>query len=342
MSLHPQGWPAASIPPKGAPAVNSSPLGIDISKLKFDACLVSDAGQLRHKVFPNTGVGFAQLSAWLSKHKVERAHACLEATGAYGEALATYLHEAGHAVSVVNPAMIKAYAQSRLSRAKTDKADATLIAQFCAERRPPRWGPPPPEARELQALARRLDSLVEMRQMEANRLEVAATAAVRESLAGHLAYLDEEVARTEELIRSHIDTHSGLREQRELLLSIPGIGEATAAKLLAEIMDVKLYESARQLAAFAGLAPRLHESGSSVRKRARLSKAGAPRLRKALYFPAISAIRYNPYVKELSERLRARGKCPMQVIGAAMRKLLHIAYGVLKSGRPFDPEMKIS
>jgi transposase len=320
--------------------MTTSPLGIDISKLKFDACLARDGGKPRHKVFPNTPAGFSQLSAWLSKHRVERAHACLEATGAYGEPLADYLHGAGHTVSVVNPAVIKAYARSRLSRVKTDKADATLIAQFCAERRPPAWSPLPPEVRELQALARRLDSLVEMRQMEANRLEVAATDAVKESLAGHLAYLHEEVTRTEGLIRSHIDSHPGLRGQRDLLLSIPGIGETTAAKLLAEIMDVKLYESARQLAAFAGLAPRLHESGSSVRKRARLSKAGAPRLRKALYFPAISAIRYNPYVKELSERLRARGKCMMQIIGAAMRKLLHLAYGVLKSGRPFDPGLK--
>ena len=142
------------------------------------------------------------------------------------------------------------------------------------------------------------------------------------------------------LIRSHIDSHPGLKGQRDLLLSIPGIGETTAAKLLAEIMDVKLYESARQLAAFAGLAPRPHESGSSVRRKARLSKSGAPRLRKALYFPAVVAMRHNPYVRAMSERLKERGKCPMQVIGAAMRKLIHIAYGVLKSGRPFDPEMK--
>ena len=320
--------------------MTTPPLGIDISKLKFDACLIRDGGKLRHRVFPNSPAGFARLSAWLTKHHVERAHACLEATGAYGEALAAYLHDAGHTVSVVNPAAIKAYAQSRLSRAKTDKADATLIAQFCHERRPPAWQPLPAEVRDLQALVRRLDSLVGMRQMEANRLEVAATAAVKASISEHLAYLDSEVARAEELIRSHIDTHSGLRAQRDLLRSIPGIGETTAAKLLGEVMDVKIYASARQLAAFAGLAPRLHESGTSVKKRAKLSKVGAPRLRKALYFPAIAAIKHNPYIKELGERLRRRGKCPMQVIGAAMRKLIHLAYGVLKSGRPFDPEMK--
>jgi len=314
-------------------------LGIDVSKLKFDVALLRESGKFKHRVFPNTPAGFAQLSAWVEKQQTGRVHACLEATGAYSDSLATYLHEQGHLVSVVNPAQIKAYAESHLARVKTDKADATLIARFCSERHPPEWRPLPREVRELQALVRRLDSLLEMRQMEANRLGVANTAAVKESLAGHLAFLDAEVARTEALIRSHIDSHPGLRGQRELLVSIPGIGETTAAKILGEIMDVKLYESARQLAAFAGLAPRLHESGSSVRKRAKLSKVGAPRLRKALYFPAIVAIKHNPYIKELSERLRRRGKCSMQIIGAAMRKLVHLAYGVLKSGKPFDPEL---
>ena len=315
-------------------------LGIDISKLKFDACLSRGGGKFRHRAFPNSPAGFAQLSAWLMKHTAARVHACLEATGAYGEALSTYLHEAGHVVSVINPAAIKAYGESHLSRTKTDKADATLIARFCEERRPPAWQPLAAEVRELQALARRLDSLLEMRQMEANRLEVAGTQSVRESLAEHLAYLDAEVAKTQQLIRSHIDSHTGLRGQRDLLLSIPGIGETTAAKLLSEIMDVKLYRSARQLAAFAGLAPRLHESGSSVRRKARLSKTGAPRLRKALYFPALVAMKHNPRIRALGARLKDRGKCPMEVIGAAMRKLVHLAYGVLKSGRPFDPEMK--
>jgi transposase len=315
-------------------------VGIDISKLKFDLCLLCDNGEFKHQVFPNTLAGFLQLSAWLAKQKVERVHACMEATGTYGEALATKLHDAGHVVSVVNPAAIKAYGQSRLSRTKTDKADATLIAQFCLERQPAQWQPLSTEVRELQALVRRLDALLEMRQMEANRLAVStAAAAVRESLVGHLAFLDEEVARTEKLIRTHIANHQGLLEQRDLLVTIPGIGATTAAKLLGEILDVKLYTGARQLAAFAGLVPRLHESGTSIKRKARLSKMGAPRLRKALYFPAIVAIKHNPQIRALGMRMKGRGKCSMEIIAAAMRKLVHIAYGVLKSGRPFDPEM---
>jgi transposase len=317
-----------------------SVLGIDISKLKFDVALLRDNGKFKHRVFPNTAAGFVQLSTWLSKQQVERVRACLEATGTYSEAVATYLSDAGHVVSVVNPALIKAYAQSRLARTKTDKADATLIAQFCHERKPPQWQPLPAEVRELQALVRRLEALLEMRVMEENRLAAGVTAAsVRASLAEHIAFLNQEIEQTEKLIRAHINQHPSLKEQEELLVSIPGIGETTAAKFLAEIMDVKLYSSARQLAAFAGLVPRLHESGSSVKGKARLSKIGAPSLRKALYFPAIAAIKYNPSIKALSVRLKARGKCPMQIIGAAMRKLIHIAYGVLKSGRPFDPSI---
>jgi transposase len=315
------------------------PLGLDVAKLKFNACLLREDGRLRHKVFPNNPDGFSQLSDWLVKLGVERVHACMEATGTYGDSLATYLHEAGHTVSRVNPAAIKAYAQSRLSRTKTDRVDAALIASFCAERRPPAWHPPAPELRELQALVRRLDSLVEMRTMEENRLSSGiAVEAVRESVEELISHLSEQIKRTEQLIRDHIDRHPGLKKQHELLDSIPGVGEATAAVLLAEVPDIKEYRSARQVAAFAGLVPRERQSGSSVRGRVRLSKIGNARLRKALYFPAVTAPRCSPFFQQWAEGLRQRGKSKMAVIGAAMRKLVHLAYGVLKTGRPFDPE----
>ena len=272
-------------------------LGIDIAKLKFDACLINIDAKLRYKVFPNNVAGFAQLAAWLTKQGVGQAHACMEATGTYGEALALHLHAAGHTVSIINPAAVKAFAGSRLSRTKTDKVDAELIARFCVAQQPPRWTPPAREVRELQALVRRLEAL----------------------------------------IRRHIDTHPDLRRQHDLLDSIPGIGETTAALLLAEIVDVTQYRSARQVAAYAGLVPRERRSGSSVRGRTRLSKVGNSRLRKALYFPAITALRCSPFFKAWAAGLRARGKCKMSVIGAAMRKLIHLAYGVLKTGKPFDP-----
>jgi len=314
-------------------------LGIDIAKLKFNVCLLATSGKLNHKVFPNTVAGFQQLTAWLVKQGVPRVHACMEATGTYGEALALHLHQAGHTVSVVNPAAIKAFAASRLSRTKTDKVDAELIARFCVAQQPLAWTPPAPEVRHLQALVRRLEALVEMHTAESNRLEAIITIdVVKTSVEEHVAYLDQQIEQTQALIRMHINHHPRLKQQSELLDSIPGIGETTAATLLAEIPDITQYESARQVAAFAGLVPRERRSGSSVRGRTRLSKIGNARLRKALYFPAITALRCSPFFKAWAEGLRGRGKCKMSVIGAAMRKLVHLAYGVLKTGKPFDPE----
>jgi transposase len=319
--------------------MNLPPLGLDIAKLKFNACLVREGGKLRHKVFPNSPQGFSQLSDWLRQQGVARVHACLEATGAYGDSLAAYLHEHDHLVSVVNPAAIKAYAQSHLTRTKTDRVDAALIAGFCSERRPPAWCPPAREVQELQALVRRLESLIGMRTMEENRLSSGiAVEAVRESVEEHIAHLGEQIRRTRKLIGDHIDRHPGLRRQRELLDSVPGVGAATAAVLLGEMPDLKEYRSARGAAASAGLVPRQRQSGSSVRGRVRLSKIGNGRVRKALYSPAITALRCSPFFQRWAEGLRRRGKSKMAVIGAAMRKLIHLAYGVLKTGRPFDPE----
>lgn len=314
-------------------------LGIDIAKLKFNACLIQPSGKLKHKVFPNHASGFAQLRQWLFQQGVERVHACLEATGTYGEALSLCLHQAGHRVSVVNPAAIKAFAGSRLSRTKTDKVDAELIARFCQAQEPVAWTPLSPEVKELQALVRRLESLVEMRVMEDNRLSSGITVdLVRQSVEEHLSYLNQEIERTEELIRQHIKNHPRLKQQSELLDSIPGIAETTAALLLSEITDITHYSSARQVAAYAGLVPRERQSGSSVRGRTRLSKIGNARLRKALYFPAMTALRSSAFFKQWAEGLRERGKSKMSVICAVMRKLIHLAYGVLKTGQPFDPE----
>jgi len=141
--------------------MNIPALGIDIAKLKFNVCLINSDGKLKHKVFANTEAGFQQLKAWLAKQKAARVQACLEATGTYGEALALFLHQAGHTVSVINPAAIKAFAGAQLSRTKTDKVDAELIARFCFTQHPPVWTPSAPEIRALQALVRRLEALIE-------------------------------------------------------------------------------------------------------------------------------------------------------------------------------------
>ena len=311
-------------------------LGIDIAKAQLSTALLMGDRKLYRKSCANTSAGFAELAAWLQRRQVTHVHACLEATGTYGDAVATWLHDAGHTVSVVNPAIIHAYAQAQLARSKTDRIDAALIARFTASQRPPAWRPPAPEIRQLQALVRRLDALQGMRTQELNRLAAGMVVAdVRASIEAVLANLDTQVAHVQQLMRQHLDRHAGLRGQRDLLTTIPGIGETTAAILIAELFD-KRYTSARQAAAFAGLVPRLRESGT-LRGRSRLSKIGPGRLRKALYFPAVTALRWNPTIRALHARLHAAGKQPMVIIGAAMRKLIHLAYGVLKTGRAYEP-----
>jgi len=310
-------------------------LGIDIAKAKFDVALLWPDGRLRRKGIANNPKGFAELATWLRRQGVERVHAALEATGTYGHAVAEFLYDAGHQVSVLNPAVIAAFAASELSRAKTDRRDAALIARYCAQQRPALWTPLPREVRELQGLVRRLDALQEMRTQETNRLGAGEVVpAVAASIETVVKTLTKEIAAVRRQIRGHFTQHPGLRGRRDLLTTIPGIGEATAAVLLAELFD-KHYRSARQAAAFAGLVPRICESGTR-RGRGRLSKIGSARLRKALYFPAITALRANPSLQAFKARLTLAGKPKMVIVGAAMRKLIHLAYAVLKSGHSYD------
>ena len=311
-------------------------LGIDISKKDFHVFLLKEERGSKPKKFTNNTEGFESLNQWLKKQGVEELHACMEATSIYGDALAEFLYEAGYQVSVVNPARIKGFAKSELLRTKTDSVDAALIARFCAAIKPSFWKPTPFEVKELQALLRRLESLTQMYQQEENRLETA-TVSVAKLTRAHWEYIKEQQAEIKKMISDHFDQHPHLKQQRELLTSIPGIGEQTAAVLLAEVGRIEDYKNARQLAAYAGLTPCERSSGTSVHGKTRLSCTGNVRLRKALYMPEVVAMRCNPLLKAMTERLLGRKKVKMQVIGALMRKLVHLAFGILKSQKPFDP-----
>lgn len=314
-------------------------LGIDVAKRKVDVALRRPDGKVRGKVFANTPDGTAALLAWVARYHTGPVHACLEATGTYGRALAEALADAGYVVSLVNPARIAAYARSRLTRSKTDPVDARLIAEFCEKETPPRWIPPAPEIRALQAFVRRLDALEDMRTQERNRLAAGPVeAAVQASIQHLIDVIEDEMATLRARMRDHFNQHPGLRAQRELLTSIPGIGEATAAVLLAEFGGLTQFRQAAACAAYAGIVPRHQESGTSVRRKPVLSKLGVPLLRKALFYPAMVALRFNPIIVAFGARLRQKGKHKMVVIGAAMHKLVHLAYGVLKTRKPFDPD----
>lgn len=314
-------------------------LGIDISKADFHVCLLL-AGKKKHKRFANSVKGFIELMEWLEKLGQHVVHACMESTGCYNEALAEFLHDHGQQVSVVNPKLIKAFAESELARAKTDKADADRIARFCQEKNPPLWEPMPEKQRLLRDWVRRLDSLIDMRQIELNRLE-AIIGPVAKQIQAHVDTLTSQIDETRDKIRKLIDDDTDLRRQRDLLQTIPGIGEATISVILAEFGDINRFTSAKALAAWVGLAPRLVESGK-FKGRTMLCRTSRGKLRKAFYMPALVAMRHNPVIIAMKGRLLAANKPKMAIVGAAMRKLVHLIYGVLKSNTPFDAEKAIS
>ena len=314
-------------------------IGADIAKKKFDvACLLE--GKFKHKVFTNDAAGFASFVAWfLSLCGDISPLICMEATGPYSLPLADYLVNHGFSVSLVNPAKIHAFAKSELSRAKTDKADAKLIARYALKMQPPLWTPPPANIRELQALVRRVEHLLEMIQMEQNRLETA-DASTHLSITNVLNTLETELKSTRKAIKDHINNYPDLKQRSDLLETIPGIGEACIAHLLLALSEHHGFTHAKQVAAFAGLAPVLRESGQ-WRGNTHISKTGDSALRKVLYMPALCAKRYNPVIQVFWARLQRNGKNGKAITCAAMRKLIHIAFGVIKSGKPFDPNYAI-
>jgi transposase len=310
-------------------------VGIDVSKASLDIGLL-DGAKREHAKFSNDSQGWAKLAQFLKKRRAEQV--CLEATGSYGEGVAEFLYAAGYRVSVVNPARIKGYAESQLSRNKTDKLDAYLIADFCRTQQPDAWSPPPEEIRQLLALVRHLADLEQALSQCTNRLAVTNDApTVQAHLTTQRDLLTQQIAQTKQAISDHLDHHPDLKRPRDLLTSIPGIADLTAGKLLAEFRAISDFTDVRQLVAFAGLNPRLHTSGSSVHQAPHISKCGRPSLRAALYMPAIVAKRHNPILAAFAKRLQARGLSGKPLIVAIMRKLLHLVYGVLKSGKPFDP-----
>ena len=243
-----------------SPSLFLSAVGVDIAKASFDAARLSADGKYKHKKFDNTPEGFALFAAWLASFGSDAPHVCMESTGPYSLPLADYLIGQGFHVSVVNPAKIAAFAKSELSRAKTDKADAKLIARYALAMRPSAWMPPPPEIRELQALLRRVEHLLEMQRMEQNRQDTT-DATIADSIKAVLATLAKELEATRNQIRRHIDNHPDLKRRADLLESIPGVGKATAAWLLTLLSEHHGFTDAKQAVAFAGLAPRLRQSG---------------------------------------------------------------------------------
>jgi transposase len=314
-------------------------LGVDISKSKFDVALLLEGRKYRSKVFSNDPAGFRALLEWIESNVPGghgNVHVCMEATGVYHENLALFLHDQSVNVSVVNPLLVKRFVESEGARSKTDKADAKALARYANGRQLDLWQAPSPAVRRLQALVGRLETLKDMRQAEMNRFDVAHDA-VRPSLVEILSQLDATIQEVRMQIQQTIDDDPDLRSRRDLLQTIPGLGDKTIPQLLAYIGRPERFKSVKALIAYARLAPMIQESGTSLNKRRGTHPLGHAVLRQALYFPAMVAGKHNPAIARFWQRLKAQNKPGKVIVVACMHKLLAIAYGVLKSGKPFDP-----
>jgi transposase len=315
-------------------------LGIDVSKAKLDCCLLQEDKPRKTKIVANSGVGFAALLAWCARQGApsQQSHAVVEGTGCYHQAVVRALHEAGRRVYVANPARARQFALSQGLLTKNDSIDAFALARFVQTTELRLW-PPPPEAEHLQALAARREALAKDLQREKNRLENGDIAhlppCILASIKKHSRFLEKELARLDDDIDRFIRETPRLREADALLRSLPGVGPRTSAVMLCVLLCNR-FDSAEQVAAYLGLTPVEKQSGSSVRGRARLSKNGPAKVRATLYMAAVSAKTYNPHIKAMSERLLSRGKHGLSIIAAAMRKLAHLCFGVLKNHIPYQ------
>ena len=317
--------------------------GIDVSRDKLDCAVLDDHGQrvARPRTFANDHQGVLDLIAWARAVAVELPRRfVMEATAAYHELAATRLHGAGLVVSVVNPAQVRSLARGLGILSKTDAIDAVLLAHYGRLASPRAWRPVRPDLQQFNAMLMRLDCIEADLRREQNRREQAAARCSADcvllSIDQCIEFLQGQRKSLRKLIDHFIQSSPALSESVARLRTIPAVGEKTANRMAA-ILGANTFVSAKEAAAFLSLVPVKSESGVSVKGRSHLSKAGNPRVRASLYMAAVVAKKINPEVKDLYERLCAAGKSKMSALGACMRKLVHLCFGVLKSGKDYAP-----
>jgi len=315
-------------------------VGIDVGQ---EELWVAMEGK-KARSFPHTLSGIKQMHGWVSRtNKDGLFHFCMEATGVYSQSLAACLLELPQTqVSIVNPAQIAYYAKAQLRRTKTDRVDSGVILSFAKSQNPPLWKPPSEALQRLYQLVVQADALKAELGSWRNRahthgytphlpeIVVQSTKSIRRFLERELDKLEREIGRL-------CQEKAELSAQMELLISIPGIAHLTASRLLAYGGSYLGSLSARAMVAYAGLAPRERQSGTSVHGKSRLGKQGNARLRHTLYMPTLCALNHNPLIRAFYQRLLAHGKLKMVAVAACMKKLLLIAKAVLVTQKPFNP-----
>lgn len=315
--------------------------GIDVSAKELVVVLERAKGPAWRGTFANDAAGHRKLIGVLTR-RGGHARVCVEATGIYHLelALALVAHDR-ISLMVANPRATKDFARARLQRSKTDRTDATSILEFLRRMPFEPWQAPDAAILDLRALSRRISALLVSRAQEKNRLHVedqltTRTHAIRASIERHIDAINGEVDALTEAALETLEKLPRLERCFALLISVKGIGQASAIALLAELAVLPEDMSTRQWVAHAGLDPRHYESGSSVRSNTRISKVGNRHLRAALFMPARVAVRTQPEVRAFYDKLIANGKKPLQGLVAVMRKLLHAIHGMFRTNTEFE------
>jgi transposase len=321
---------------------HSSYVGIDIGKSELVCCyLYSQASEKKESLtVANTPSGHKKIISWiqtLQQKNQTSITTVMEATSSYWETIAAHLNTANQPVCVVQPLRIAHFAKVLFKRSKSDSADAHTIALYGHSQHPVKWQPLTQTHQQSKAISRRIKQLQKMLQAEKNHLEHTNDSYCQKDIKATIKQLTTRIEKLKQQLQSIVQEDPLLDSQFKLLQSINGIGAQSASQLIAELPNLAEFEDARQLAAWAGLTPRHHQSGTSGKTKTPISKIGSNHLREILYFPALVGTRYNPILKTFRDRLIENGKTKLQAVIAAMRKLLHIIYGVLTTQQPFDP-----
>jgi transposase len=310
-------------------------IGIDIAKDTFALAIPRPNGGYDDYSLPNGPTGFARLSVLLPLNS----HCVLEASGPYYLPLALFLTQQGLALSVVNPLVVRRFSQMRLRRTKTDKADARLLSEFGTNQHPALWQAPSTLMSQLTQLQTLLEQYIKQRTALRNQAESFTHSGVpnpvlEQSLQKSLTHLDEQIQALERQLDQLANT--AYADVYAHLQSIPGIGRKTALCLLVITRGFSRFESAKQLVSFVGLAPRVFESGSSVKGKAHICKMGKSRIRQLLYMASMQAKKANPACRALYDRLVGSGKPKLVALIAVAHKLVRQCFAVARSGIKFD------
>ncbi|MBS2003747.1 MAG: IS110 family transposase [Cyanobacteria bacterium SZAS LIN-5] len=312
-------------------------LGLDVSKLTIDACLLRPDGVRQTMKISNDISGFHMLLNWLQDLDLSSIHACLEPTGTYSRSVSYYLAEVGIKVSLVNSFAVQSHGRSKKIRSKTDRIDAFLLADYCLKENPETWIAPTKAQSELRDLQHRLDCVKAQIRQEQNRLEAGSDSKlVLEDIEESLGRLLVRQRKLEKAIKQLVLKDERLATDFKILNSIIGIGDTSALQMLA-LIRFDQFENGRQVACFAGLTPKMFESGSSIHKKTHISRIGSSQLRRSLYFPAMVAMQHNPQLRTFADQLKAKGKPSKVIICAVMRKLLVLATALIRTGKMYDP-----